>query len=66
MERWAYHEVAVRDKKILKLLNVMTRKRKFFVLLNGQQSGVRCMRNGVPQCSVIATTLFKLYNVDMP
>ncbi|GFR97158.1 RNA-directed DNA polymerase from mobile element jockey [Elysia marginata] len=44
----------------------MTETRQFHVILGGEKSKTRKIRNGVPQGSVIEQTLFNIYISDMP
>ena len=53
-------------RKILETLSTMTSTRRFHVVLGGRESRTRKIRNGVPQSSVIAPTLFNVYISDMP
>ena len=55
----------IQCKKTIKLLKHMTRPRNFTVLLGGNLSKTRMIKNGVPQGSVLVSTLFNVYTADM-
>jgi len=55
----------VKCKKILRMLARMTGMRRFCVCLSDDTSKTFVLRNGVPQGSVIAPTLFNVYLSDM-
>ena len=53
-------------KNTIKLLKHMTGPRNFTVLLGGDLSKTRMIKNRVPQGSVLASTFFNVYTADIP
>jgi len=55
----------IKCKKILRILARMTGMRRFYVCLGDDTSKTFTLKNGVPQGSVIAPTLFNVYLTEM-
>ena len=53
-------------KKTIKLLKHITGPRDFILLLGGDLSKTRMIKNGVAQESVLAPTFFNVYTADIP
>ena len=56
----------IKNKKILSIIQSLLENRRFFVELDGRKSRWRNQKNGLPQGSVLAPTLFNIYTNDQP
>lgn len=55
-----------KNKKIVLIVKSLLENRRFFVELDGRKSRWRNQKNGLPQGSVLAPTLFNVYTNDQP
>ena len=55
-----------RNTKIVKVVASLLTNRRFFVEMDGRKSRWRTQKNGLPQGSVLAPTLFNIYTNDQP
>ena len=55
-----------KNTKIVRILQSLLKDRTFYVEMDGQKSRWRSQKNGLPQGSVLAPTLFNIYTNDQP
>ena len=56
----------IKNKKLLHIIQSLLENRRFFVEMGGLKSRWRKQKNGQPQGSVLAPTLFNIYTNDQP
>ena len=56
----------VKNKTIVNIIKSLLSNRRFFVEMDGRKSRWRKQKNGLPQGSVLAPTLFNIYTNDQP
>ncbi|KAL4104978.1 hypothetical protein QTP88_020253 [Uroleucon formosanum] len=54
------------DYNFVKIIEALLSNRRFFVTFDGKNSRWRNLKNGLPQGSVLAPTLFNIYTNDQP
>ena len=56
----------VKNSKTVKIIQSLLSNRRFYVEMDGRKSRWRTQKNGLPQGSVLAPTLFNIYTNDQP
>ena len=56
----------IKNKPIVNMIQSLLSNRRFFVEMDGRKSRWRKQKNGLPQGSVLAQTLFNIYTNDQP
>ena len=56
----------VNNSKLVKIIQSLLTNRRFYVEMDGRKSRWRTQKNGLPQGSVLAPTLFNIYTNDQP
>ena len=56
----------VNNSQLVKIIQSLLTNRRFYVEMDGRKSRWRTQKNGLPQGSVLAPTLFNIYTNDQP